>query len=116
MAGFNDASNAIAATMGIGVVNVLSTIFAILVIDRIGRRPLLFAGLFGMGISLLFLSTAFSLADVHYLRYAAAVGLFVYVICFAFSLGALFMVNGFGDFPLEVRGSAMSLAVFCCWF
>jgi MFS transporter, SP family, galactose:H+ symporter len=116
MAGFNNASNAIAATMGIGVVNVLSTIFAILVIDRIGRRPLLFAGLFGMGISLLFLSTSFSLADVQYLRYAAVIGLFVYVISFAFSLGALLWLMVSEIFPLEVRGSAMSLAVFCCWF
>lgn len=116
MAGFNDRSNAIIATIGVGILNVISTIFAIFVVDRIGRRPLLLAGLLGMAISLLSLSLAFSLGNVDYLRHAAVASLFVYVVCFAFSLGALLWLMVSEIFPLRIRGTAMSLAVFSCWF
>ena len=116
MAGFTDTTNAIIATIGVGTVNVLGTLFAISVIDKVGRRPLLFAGLVGMGISLLSLSLAFLVADSFYLRYTAVAALFLYVVCFAFSLGALLWLMVSEIFPLEVRGTAMSLAVFSCWF
>ena len=59
LAGFHDVSSSILATVGIGVVNVLATVFAILYIDILGRRPLLLSGLIGMCISLLGLSLAF---------------------------------------------------------
>lgn len=117
MAGFEGASNAIVATIGIGVVNVLATIFAIVVIDKLGRRPLLLAGLFGMGISLLCLSLAFYVGpSAAYLRWFAALSIFVYTISFALGLGALLWLMVSEIFPLEVRATAMSVAVFSCWF
>lgn len=115
-AGFDDASNAIFATIGVGVINVIGTVFAMYFIDRVGRRRLLFLGLFGMSVSLFFLSTAFSVGEAEYLRYAAVLGLLAYVVCFAFSLGALLWLMVSEIFPLHMRGTAMSLAVFSCWF
>ena len=41
-----------ATTWAIGAVNVLATFIAIAFIDKLGRRPLLLAGLIGMGASL----------------------------------------------------------------
>lgn len=117
MAGFHDASSSILATVGIGVVNVLSTVFAIFYLDKLGRRPLLFFGLIGMGLSLFCLSLAFHFAaQASYLRWAAVASTFIYVICFAFSLGALLWLMVAEIFPLELRGAAMSVAVFSCWF
>lgn len=116
MAGFHDASSSILATTGIGVVNVLSTIFAIIVLDRLGRRPLLFAGLIGMGLSLFCLSLAFHFSHSDYLKWIAVASIFIYIISFAFSLGALLWLMVAEIFPLEVRGTAMSIAVFSCWF
>ena len=51
-AGISSASGAILATAGIGVVNVLMTIFSMWLIDRKGRRPLLLTGIAGMAITL----------------------------------------------------------------
>jgi sugar porter (SP) family MFS transporter len=59
MAGFRSATAAISATVGVGLINVLMTVVAIRLIDRWGRKPLLYVGLTGMVISLLVLGVAF---------------------------------------------------------
>ena len=41
---------------------------------------------------------------------------FLYIICFAFSLGAILWLVVSEIFPLEVRATAMGIAVFSCWF
>lgn len=116
LAGFPDASSSILATVGIGVVNVASTIFAVMYLDKLGRRPLLLAGLTGMCVSLLGLSLAFqSGADASSLRWIAMGCTFFYIICFAFSLGAILWLVVSEIFPLEVRATAMGVAVFSCW-
>jgi len=117
LAGFASTANAIVATIGIGIVNVLATVIAIFVIDKLGRRPLLFFGLIAMGLSLLVLSFAFHYdLGAGYLRWFAVVSIFVYIIGFAIGLGALLWLMISEIFPLEVRGTAMSVAVFSCWF
>lgn len=117
LAGFADASSSILATVGIGIVNVLATIAAILFLDRLGRRPLLLTGLSGMGLTLLGLSLAFHFgAESPALRWIAMTCTFLYIICFAFSLGAMLWLLVSEIFPLEVRATAMSVAVLSCWF
>jgi sugar porter (SP) family MFS transporter len=116
LAGFQDTSSSILATVGIGMVNVLATIFAIRYLDRLGRRPLLLTGLIGMCVSLLGLSLAFAFgSDLGQLRWLALGCTFTYIICFAFSLGAILWLVVSEIFPLEVRATAMGVAVFSCW-
>ena len=117
LAGFQDTSTSILATVGIGIVNVLATIFAIYYLDKIGRRILLLTGLVGMCVSLVFLSLAFQW-DIHasYVRWIAVLSTFIYVMSFAFSLGAMLWLLVSEIFPLDVRGAAMGVAVFSCWF
>lgn len=47
----------------VGIINVLFTLVAIFLIDRVGRRPLLLTGLAGVAISLLVVAYGFSIAD-----------------------------------------------------
>lgn len=116
LAGFHDASSSILATVGIGVVNVLATVFAIFYIDVLGRRPLLLTGLIGMGLSLLGLSLAFHYGATSSMLCWIAMGCtFLYIICFAFSLGAILWLIVSEIFPLDVRATAMGIAVFSCW-
>lgn len=117
LAGFQDISSSILATVGIGIVNVLATVFAIFYLDKLGRRPLLLSGLIGMFLSLVGLSAVFYFGEqLSLLRWFAMACTFLYIICFAFSLGAILWVVISEIFPLEVRATAMGVAVFSCWF
>lgn len=114
LAGFYDTSSSILATVGIGIVNVIATIFAVYYLDKLGRRALLLTGLVGMCVSLIALSLVFQSSSAS-IRWIAVVSTFVYVICFAFSLGTMLWLLVSEIFPLEVRGTAMSVAIFSCW-
>ncbi|SCL76549.1 Galactose transporter [Methanoculleus chikugoensis] len=120
-AGLAEATASIAATVGIGVVNVLVTLIAIRLVDRAGRRPLLLWSLAGMGIAMLLLGIGFALeksgaggAAVS-LGQVTAVSLIIYVAAFALGLGPIFWLLIAEIYPLSVRGLAMSLATVTNW-
>ena len=54
-----DGSVALLSSTGVGVVNLIFTIFGMLLIDNFGRRPLLFIGTIGFIVSLVSISFAF---------------------------------------------------------
>lgn len=115
-AGFPSASAAILATTGVGIVNVLMTVVAIRLVDRMGRRPLLAIGLAGMVVSLVALGFAFNMATLSgALKWIAVGSLMLYVASFAISLGPIFWLIIAEIFPLKVRGRAMSLATMLSW-
>jgi sugar porter (SP) family MFS transporter len=104
------------ATVGIGVVNVLMTVVAILLIDRVGRKPLLFVGLAGMVVSLGIIGGAFldpSLSGI--LSWVTLAGLMLYVASFAVSFGPLLWVMLPEIFPLKVRGAGAGVSALSNW-
>jgi SP family galactose:H+ symporter-like MFS transporter len=112
-AGLSSASTALAATSGIGVVNILSTIFAIWLVDRIGRKPLLLAGLTGMTLSLGLLGTEqFFGPALKFSPQTAAISTIasvaVFIMCFAFSMGPIVWLMISEIFPNRARASC------CC--
>jgi MFS family permease len=114
-AGFS-ASAAILATTGIGIVNMLVTLCALLLIDRLGRRPLLVIGMSGVFLSLLVLGGAYLLpGDPSAVGFLLVVGLMVYIASFAASLGiAIWLLNS-EVYPLEVRGKGAAAGAFTHW-
>lgn len=116
MAGFESATSAIMATMGVGVVFVLFTLIALPLIDTLGRRPLLLAGLLGMAVSLCALSWAFhQSADIALLKWVTMASMLVYIACFGFSLGPIVWLMIAEIYPLKVRGLGSSLATAANW-
>jgi sugar porter (SP) family MFS transporter len=111
------AGGAIAATaLGVGVVNVGFTILAVWIVDRVGRRPLLLIGLIGMTVSLGLLGVVFSLGSTSGAAgLLATVCLGLYIASFAISLGPIFWLMISEIYPLNMRGSAMSIAALCNW-
>ncbi len=115
-AGIASASAAILASVGVGVVNVLLTLVAMQLIDRIGRRPLLLCSLGGMGAGLLLLGLAFALPQLGgMLGWIAVVSLMFYVGSFAVGLGPVFWLLLSEIYPLSVRGRAMSVGTLANW-
>ncbi len=114
-AGFSSDAVSILATLAVDVVNCLMTIVAIVLIDRIGRKPLLYAGVAGMAIALFALAFAFSQGSSGALGTITLVALMAYVGCFAFSLGPILWLIISEIYPLRVRGRAVSIATLSNW-
>ena len=115
IAGFKHAGNAILATFGIGLVNVLFTIIALPLIDRWGRRPLLLSGLLGMATSLFAMGIAFYFPTFAALRWVAVASMIIYIASFAMSLGPIMWLIISEIFPLNIRGVGASLAISASW-
>ena len=111
MVGFSSNQDVLFATVFIGLINFLMTFVAIVFVDKIGRKPLLYFGLTGVMISLFALGTSFAFADIlgDSLKWVAVGSLVTYIVCFAMSLGPIGWILVSEVFPLKIRGVAMSV-------
>lgn len=117
IAGFSSESGAILATMGVGIVFVLSTIVAIPLIDRLGRKPLLYIGMIIMALGLAALSWSF---HGNHLQTGdnttiAIFSMMIYIVGFGISLGPIMWLMIAEIFPLRVRGIGSSIATCINW-
>jgi sugar porter (SP) family MFS transporter len=116
MAGFPKAD--MAATAIVTLVNVLVTVLALVLVDRMGRRPLLLRGTGVMAASLLGLS--FSLKYLNHFPFIQ--GLFallftlMFIAGFAVGLGAVGWVVASEQVPGRIRGKAFGFFVSVNWF
>src|SRR5215208_2057570 len=110
------ASASILATAGVGVVLVVGTILAIMVIDRLGRRSMLLIAFAGMGVSLGLMGLAYLLPNLSgVVGWLAIACVTVYIAFFSFGLGAVIWVVVSEIYPLTVRGSGMAMATTGHW-
>ena len=112
-AGFD---NPMFSTVLVGVVNCVTTILAVFIIDRVGRKQLIYWGVSGMIICLVAIGI--------YFAWGAQIGLgngfmltffLAYVFCCAISISAIVFVLLSEMYPNSVRGRAMSIAGFALW-
>ncbi len=107
------ATQAIGDTVTVGVVNMLFTLVAIWMVDKLGRKPLLLIGTVGMGVSLALLGGAF--AGQHVQGPWVLLCVLGYVAAFAMAMGPVVWVIMAEIFPTQIRGRAMSIATVCLW-
>jgi sugar porter (SP) family MFS transporter len=112
LAGIATDSHAILATFIIAMMNVAATVVGIALVDRVGRKPLLYVGVGGMTLSLFALAWGFhnKAALGSTLGIIAVTSLLVYIACFAFSMGAIAWILVSEVFPLRVRGRGVAAA------
>ncbi|MGM0560710.1 MAG: sugar porter family MFS transporter [Pseudomonadota bacterium] len=113
-AGFDGAQAQLLATVGIGAMNVAMTVVAMLLVDRLGRRPLLIFGFLGAALSLALIAVAVS-SDGAGAAIAAFVGLLLYISFFAVSLGPLPWLYMSELFPVRLRSRGMAVASVANW-
>jgi sugar porter (SP) family MFS transporter len=99
-------------TVFVGLVNVVFTVLALLLIDRVGRRPLLMFGCAGIGVFMLLASYGFSIEGEPHSSTLVLIGLLGFVASFAFSLGPGMWVLFSEIFPNRIRGLAISCVGF----
>jgi sugar porter (SP) family MFS transporter len=114
------AESAIYANLAIGTLNVAMTVLAIRLVDRVGRKPMLLAGLIGMILSLVVLGVSSEvLAKPDSAGDPAAIITLLclagFIASFAATWGPVVWVVLPEVLPLSVRGTAMGLAVFLHW-
>lgn len=105
-----NASNAIFYSVAIGVINLVMTVVAIKMVDRVGRRPLILMSLGVMAVSVFLLGLSFMVGMTSVLTLLFMV---VYIAAFAGGLGPVFWTLIGEIFPPTVRakGSSVSTAV-----
>jgi MFS transporter, SP family, arabinose:H+ symporter len=103
--------SALLSTAGIGLVNLIFTIAGMFLIDRFGRKILMYVGSFGLITTLLLVSYAFFTKQFAGVPYY----LFAYIAFFAFSQGAVIWVFISEIFPNQVRAYGQSLGSFTHW-
>ena len=112
-AGFDDP---MFSTVLVGVVNMVTTILAVFIIDRVGRKQLIYWGVSGMILCLLAIGTYFAWGTQLGLGNGFMLTFFLaYVFCCAISISAIVFVLLSEMYPNSVRGRAMSIAGFALW-
>jgi SP family arabinose:H+ symporter-like MFS transporter len=104
--------DAFTATVVVGFVNLLFTVIAISLVDRIGRRSLLIAGLTFQVLSLS------AVASIFYFQMNFAgllVAILVFIASFAVALGPIGWLLASEIFPSRVRAKAMSFVACTVW-
>lgn len=113
-AGFDGAQSQLVATVGIGAINVAMTVVAMLLVDRLGRRPLLISGFLGSAMSLALIAFAMQ-SDSEGAAIAALAGMMLYISFFAVSIGPLPWLYMSELFPVRLRSRGMALASVANW-
>ncbi len=110
-AGFEDP---LFSTVLVGVVNMLTTVIALLIIDKVGRKQLVWWGVGGMIFCLLMIGLYF-LPTTQLPTGFMLTFFLLYVFCTAISISAVVFVLLSEMYPNRVRGLAMSIAGFALW-
>lgn len=107
-------SSAILATVGIGLINVVATIGALFLVDRWGRRPLLFWSFGGMFVCFLLMIVGLytNIPIIDRIALGALMGLMAF---FAIGLGPLPALLVSELMPSTIRAQTMGLATVISW-
>ncbi|NKI27008.1 sugar porter family MFS transporter [Arenibacter sp. 6A1] len=105
-------STALLSSIGIGVTNLLFTLLGIFLIDRYGRKQLMYLGSFGYIVSLSLVSCAFFF---QWEGMAVAIFLFLFIAAHAIGQGTVIWVFISEIFPNHLRGSGQSFGSSVHW-
>ena len=111
--GFESASTALLGMVVVGIINFITTIVAVCIIDKVGRKPLLLIAPAGMCICLILVGVKF------YFGVFSPLFILIAILCycsfFAIGVGTGSWLVISEIFPTRVRGRAVSICTFSLW-
>jgi len=100
----------------VGIVNMGTTVIALLIIDKVGRKKLVYWGVSGMIISLILIGSYFIFGKTAGISSLFLLIFFLfYIFCCAISICAVIFVLLSEIYPTRIRGLAMSVAGISLW-
>jgi MFS transporter, SP family, arabinose:H+ symporter len=100
----------------VGLVNMLTTVLALIIIDKVGRKQLVYWGVSGMIVGLVLIGVFFAWGTQLNLPHSFLLIFFLfYIFCCAISICAVIFVLLSEMYPVKVRGAAMSIAGLSLW-
>jgi SP family galactose:H+ symporter-like MFS transporter len=117
LAGFGDKTEQMWGTVVVGITNVLATFIAIAFVDRLGRKPIMYAGFVTMGAAMITVGTLFNIGieQSPSLGYAAVGALLVFIVGFAMSAGPIIWVICSEIYPLAGRDLGVTWSTTTNW-
>ncbi len=117
IAGFASTSGQMWGTIVIGITNMLATFIAIAFVDKLGRKPIMYAGFTVMGASMLTVGTLFNmnLEQSPVLGYYAITALLLFMVGFAMSAGPIIWILCSEIFPLGGRDLGITFSTSANW-
>ncbi|XP_072970975.1 probable polyol transporter 4 [Typha angustifolia] len=113
-AGIKSDNKLLAATVAVGFTKTVFILVAIFLIDRVGRKPLLYVSTIGMTVCLFVLGLALSLLGHEMVSKEVGIGLAILTVCgnvafFSVGMGPICWVLSSEIFPLRLRAQAAAL-------
>lgn len=100
----------------VGLVNTLTTVLALVIIDKVGRKKLVYYGVSGMILSLILIAFYFKYGQLMGINSFFLLTFFLfYIFCCAVSVCAVIFVLLSEMYPTKIRGLAMSIAGLSLW-
>lgn len=99
----------------VATLNVVATLVAIALVDRVGRRPLLLASLIGVAVGCAAIAVGATLHPTGAGHLISVTGLYLFIFAFAIGLGPIAWVAAAEMLPIRVRGMAMGIVVASHW-
>lgn len=111
--GLSGGATAALGSVSIGLTNFVITIIGLMLIDRVGRRPLLILGTAGSAIALIFVALVHLLTvPSAFQGYATLIGVLVFIVFYAIGPGIVVWLALSEILPLAVRAKGMAIALF----
>jgi len=107
--------NAYALNIGVGSWNFLTTIFAIVFVERLGRKKLMIGGTVLLTLALFFIGIGFHFFSGTMQGVMVGIGLALYILGFEGGPGCLFWVVVSEAFPPHIRGAGNSFCNIVQW-
>jgi sugar porter (SP) family MFS transporter len=103
---------AILGSVVVGLVNFVVTIPGLMLVDKVGRRPLLIFGTSGILLALLFMGSVHLVMPAStFAGYATLIGFVVFIVCYAVGPGVVVWLAVSEILPMAIRAKGMAIAL-----